>query len=160
MSEVSSTRPSRSHLRLGAVALAMLSSLLISVCGSGSGYVFGSLGTPKQADPLAPKSAGDWSADALGALSAHLDLTPEQIETLTPILAGTSEKVTRERERALFQIHLNILKVHDDVRPHLTPQQQKELDSSREKMLDSIRERFSSLIGDEDIPGNPATPTP
>ena len=89
----------------------------IFVCGSGSGYVFGSLGTPKQADPLAPKSAGDWSADALGALSAHLDLTPEQIETLTPILAGTSEKVTRERERALFQIHLNVLKVHDDIRP-------------------------------------------
>lgn len=141
------------------VWLILAALIAIFLCGSGSGYVFGSLGGKASSDrALAPRTPSEWSGEALNALAANLSLTPDQVETLSPILEKAGQSVTKERERALFQIHLNILKVHDDIRPTLEPEQQKELDLSRKKMVTLIESRFSSLIDGDGVPPNTLSP--
>jgi hypothetical protein len=127
---------------LGLIALALAA---IFLCGGGSGYVVASLHTAgERQDPAPPpaNSEAAWADQALDRLAAQLDLDPAQRAAIAPVIAGTSETITRQRERALFQIHLQLLATHDAISSHLNPTQKARLAKSREMLHTSIYEDF------------------
>ncbi len=124
--------------------------LAIFVSGSTLGYVTGHRMVP-QGLPLAPPlveddATAEWAEKALNGLEGTLGLTEEQVTTLRPVLERTGKNVFRQRDRALFQISLEVLAVHDELLPYLDPEQQKKLVKSKENMHLTIESRFKSLI--------------
>lgn len=125
--------------------------LVIFASGSTLGYVTGQRNTAPPATALpAPPAVDDatsqWADKALDGLGATLALTPEQAAALRPVLERTGKKVFRQRDRALFQIYLEVLSVHDEIAPYLEPGQQKILAKGKENMHLIIESRFKSLI--------------
>jgi hypothetical protein len=124
--------------------------LVIFVSGSTLGYVTGQRSAPPVIALAAPVAKDEviveWAEKALAGLDGTLALTDEQVATLRPVLERTGEKVFHQRDRALFQISLEVLAVHDALLPYLDPEQQKKLVKSKENMHLSIESRFKALI--------------
>lgn len=99
-----------------------------------------------------PSDPERWQEYMLARLREELKLTPEQEEPVRQRLAETAQRMQRDRDRALFQIHLQLLKLHDELGPTLTPDQQKTLAESRRKLTQSIRQKFPKLLRDTDRP--------
>lgn len=124
--------------------------LVIFVSGSGLGYVTAKrsqagAGDMQAAPPSAEKTA-DWPGRTMDKLRAALDLTEEQEARILPHVAAVGERVFHERDRAMLQISLQVLEMHDSIEPYLDPEQKKKMVRSRENMQLHIRNRFSSLI--------------
>jgi len=142
-------------LQRGKVALALLVILV-------SGIALGWYGHDVRKAPVevAPPSnntadaAKHWTDRAMVTLSQELQLTPEQEHTIRPLLQEASHKMDLDRERALFQLHLQVLKVHDELRPHLRPDQVPALDAMSLRLQQDIKRRFAPLLKD------PAHPPP
>ncbi len=123
--------------------------VVIFASGQGFGFVMGNRSAQhKGAASDHTTEAADWSREAIAKLTRQLDLTPQQISGITPVTEQAGEKVVRERERALFQIHLYLLAVHDDISPLLNETQGDALARSREKLRLTIESRFSSFLKD------------
>lgn len=137
------------------VALALL---MIFASGIGLGWFVHAArmiqtALPQQAND--PESAArHWTEGAMKTLSRELKLTPEQESAIRPLLQDASGKMELDRERVLFQLHLQVLKVHDDMRSHLRPDQLPALGAMRLRLQQDIKRRFAALLDD------PATPPP
>ncbi len=87
-------------------------------------------------------------------LSRELQLSTEQQQKIRPLLQESSRKMDLDRERALFQLHLQVLRVHDELRPHLLPDQAPALERMSLRLREDIKLRFAPLLKD------PSTPPP
>ena len=142
-------------LQRGKVALALLVILA-------SGIALGWYGhdARKSPDGSVPPSnntaeaARHWTDRAMITLSQELQLTAEQEREIRPLLQEASRKMDLDRERALFQLHLQVLRVHDELRPHLQPEQVPALERMSLRLRQDIKRRFAPLLKD------PAQPTP
>jgi hypothetical protein len=107
-----------------------------------------------------PADASKWSEQMLARLEGDLDLRPDQIEPVRKQLDSAAGRMQRQRDLALFQIYLELLKLHDDLAPNLTPDQQKRLDKSRVKLRQSTQDKFPQLLRDTTLPPEfkPQTP--
>ena len=107
-----------------------------------------------------PADAPKWSAEMLSRLEEDLDLEPGQIDAIRQQLDSVATRMQGQRDLALFQIHLELLKLHDDLAPNLTVDQQKKLAKSREKLRQSIQAKFPQLLRDTALPPEfkPQTP--
>lgn len=115
--------------------------------GGGVGYYLAN--SPAPAPPMTIPSGAVWSADILGRLTRDLKLTPEQQEVFARPLNEAGQKIADQRERSLFQIHLEVLAVHDrllDIPGELAPAQESRLKKSRDLLQQTISERFSTLL--------------
>jgi hypothetical protein len=142
-------------LQRGKVALALL---VIFASGIGLGW-FGreARKPPNVAQPPAggaPVAAGQWTDRAMTTLSKELQLTAGQQQEIRPLLQQAAGKMDLDRERALFQLHLQVLKVHDDMRPLLQPDQVPALERMRLRLRQDIKRRFAAILND------PAQPAP
>lgn len=108
---------------------------------------------PPPASPAAVV-AGPWTARAMDTLRDELKLTAEQESLVRPLLESAAGRMDLDRERALFQLHLQVLKVHDELRPHLRPDQLPALDRMRARLQRDIKRRFAAFLDD---PAQPAT---
>jgi hypothetical protein len=125
--------------------------------GGGVGYYLAN--SPAPAPPTTVSSGAVWSADILGRLTRDLGLTPEQQVVFARALDEAGQQIADQRERSLFQIHLEVLAVHDrllDIPGELAPAQESRLKKSRDLLQQTISERFSSLL-DQD-PAARSTP--
>jgi len=127
--------------------------LIIFLSGTGLGYVVGArsggdFATPDSVVPPSGTGAA-WTERAIAGLTQSLDLTETQLSLVRPIVERRGGKVHLGRERALFQIYLELLDLHDEISPLLDEAQQKKLAKSRKKMQLTIRQRFQSFIDDE-----------
>lgn len=141
-------------LQRGKVALALL---VIFASGIGLGwFAREARKLPCEAPPPAGNApaASQWSDRAMRTLSQELKLTAGQEQEIRPVLQAAAGKMDLDRERALLQLHLQVLKVHDEMRPHLQPDQVPALDRMRARLQQDIRRRFAKLLE------NPAQPTP
>ncbi|CAN5313654.1 hypothetical protein BH23VER1_BH23VER1_02340 [soil metagenome] len=139
----------RQYWKIGVALLA------IFLCGQGLGYVVASLVDRNRAPsasgaPLASPSPepGGWADEALARLRDDLGLSSAQEEALRPVLARTGDRVVQQRERALFQIHLQLLAAHDEMGSALNPDQQAKLLASRDALRRRIDERFAAFLHD------------
>ncbi len=89
-----------------------------------------------------------WAEQALERLAGDLQLTGEQRLAVQPHLEVAADRIFRERDRALLQMHLRLLEVHDTLARELglEPGQAKRLAQSRAKLKASILARFASLL--------------
>lgn len=96
-------------------------------------------------------SPEQWAGQAFDSLAGELKLTDVQRGRIKPYLAATADRVFFERDRALLQMHLRLLEVHDALaKEHaLTEAQQKRLAQSRAKLKTSILGRFSGILRTE-----------
>ncbi len=133
------------HCKIGAALLA------IFLSGQGLGFVVASL-VDREKVPAPPEIASPspapttWADDALDRLRADLELTAAQEAALRPVLDDTGAKVVHQRERALFQIHLQLLAAHDDMDGLLNPDQRAKLQASRDSLRRRIDERFAAFL--------------
>ena len=142
-------------LQRAKVALALL---VIFASGIGLGWFTRDAQKPP-ADPTPPAdnqaaAASHWTDHAMTTLTRELHLTADQQRDIRPLLQDASGKLDLDRERALFQLHLQVLKVHDDMRPFLQPDQLHALDRMKARLQDDIKRSFSALLKD------PAHPPP
>lgn len=93
-----------------------------------------------------------WSDQMLARLQDDLKLTAEQAPAVRGKLDAVSSRMQHTRDSALFQIHLELLKLHDDLSPDLQPEQQKKLAASRQKLAQSTAEKFPQLMRDTALP--------
>ena len=142
-------------LQRGKVALALLVILAsgIAVGWYGREVRKPSVDTNAAAIPAAD-AASHWTDRAMITLSQELQLTAEQAQQIRPVLQEASRKMDLDRERALFQLHLQVLKVHDELRPHLRPDQVPALQRMSLRLQEDIKSRFAPLLND------PAHPPP
>jgi hypothetical protein len=143
-------------LQRGKVALALL---VIFTSGIGLGWFGHQARTiPGESQPPAaantPVAAGIWTDRAMATLSRELQLTGAQQQEIRPLLQEAAGKMDLDRERALFQLHLQVLKVHDEMRPHLQPGQVPALERMRVRLQQDIKRRFAAILND------PSQPTP
>ena len=142
-------------LQRGKVALALL---VILASGIGLGWFAHAARklppetTPPTGNPT--ETASHWTDRAMTTLTRELHLTAEQQRQIHPLLQEASGKLDLDRERALFQLHMQVLKVHDEMRPHLQPDQVPALERMRLRLQDDIKRRFAPLLKD------PAQPAP
>ncbi|MEI7911551.1 MAG: hypothetical protein WCK77_18105 [Verrucomicrobiota bacterium] len=141
-------------LQRGKVALALL---VILASGIAVGW-FGreARKTPVEAAPPAHNTADaatHWTDRAMVTLGQELQLTAEQAQTIRPLLQEASRKMDLDRERALFQLHLQVLRVHDELRPHLRADQVPALERMSLRLQQDIKTRFAPLLKD---PAHPA----
>jgi len=138
----------------GKVALALL---VIFASGIGLGW-FGREVRKPPVEPSVPANTADaathWTDRAMKTLSQELNLTAEQERNIRPLLQEASRKMDIDRERALFQLHMQVLRVHDDLRAQLRPDQVPALERMRLRLQDDIKRRFAPLLKD------PAQPAP
>jgi hypothetical protein len=135
------------RLKVGAALAIVFAS---GVCG---GW-FGRQARQESAPPPPPPPLGSWTGRALAALRTELGLAPDQEAALAPVLAAAAQRMELDRERALFQIHLQVLQAHDEIRPHLRPDQLPELERMRARLEREIKRRFAGFLTD------PAQPSP
>ena len=95
-------------------------------------------------------SPDDWTTRACDALQHDLALSPEQSDRVRSHLTEASQGIFLDRERALLQIHLRILEVHDVLArdPSLNDQQKLRLKTSRAKLRSLITSKFADLLRD------------
>ena len=145
------TRPLQKLL----VALALLS---IFAGGAGTGW-FAHRAQQTHA-PASPPAAADpaltttWTDRAMVTLTRELQLTPDQVAAIRPVLTDAAGRMDLDKERALFQLHVQVLKVHDEMRPHLRPDQLPALEKMRQRLKADINHRFAAFLQD------PAHPMP
>ncbi|MEI7956119.1 MAG: hypothetical protein WCJ66_13200 [Verrucomicrobiota bacterium] len=143
------------NLQRGQVAVALLVILA-------SGIAVGWYGHEVRNPPLAPapppsnsaEAASHWTDRAIVTLGRELQLSTEQQKKIRPVLQEASRKMDLDRERALFQLHLQVLRVHDELRPHLQPDQLPPLERMSLRLREDIKQRFAPLLKD------PSTPSP
>jgi hypothetical protein len=104
-----------------------------------------------------------WSDEMMARLQDDLGLNKNQARGVKTKLDAASSRMQQKRDSALFQIHLELIKLHDDLAPGLTPEQQKKLAASRKKLVESTSVKFPDLLRETAVPANlhqPAQPTP
>lgn len=133
----------------GKVALALL---VIFASGIGLGWSGREIRKPQPGPPPpagnTPVAAGQWTDRAMTTLSQELHLTAAQELEIRPLLQEAAVKMDIDRERALLQLHLQVLKVHDKMRPHLQPDQEPALERMRLRLQQDITRRFAALLAD------------
>ena len=96
-------------------------------------------------------SPKQWAGQAFDSLAGDLNLTEIQRGKVRPYLEATAERVFMERDRALLQMHLRLLEVHDILTREtmLDDAQKKRLAQSRAKLKASILGRFAGILKTE-----------
>ena len=125
-----------------------LSLCVIFASGVGVGYLCGQRNAAATIITTAESTnaAEAWKTSALAKLQAELQLSPEQAESVLGVLINTENSVAQTRERALLQMHLQVLKAHDGFAPFLNPTQLAKLQRMREELKQRILIRFSNLL--------------
>jgi len=143
------------NLQRGKVAVALL---MILAGGITLGWYGHDVRNPPPAPSPPPanssEAANHWTDRAMLTLSRELQLSTEQQQKIRPLLQESSRKMDLDRERALFQLHLQVLRVHDELRPHLLPDQAPALERMSLRLREDIKLRFAPLLKD------PSTPPP
>lgn len=128
--------------------------------GLGAGYFWGKRdATPLPVAKSTPETLaavpGDWWKRALDRLVSDLQLRGEQRSRVEPLLQRSADQVFLSRDRALFQMHLELLAFHEKLAatPDLldAPQRQRVVNMSKKLRL-QIQQQFAQFLTDGAFP--------
>ena len=134
--------------------------LALFAAGAGTGYFI----AKKSASPAAisdtqikmsETATADWWQRALNRLASDLNLNENQKNAVRPMLQHTADQIFLNRDRALFQIHLELLAFHDTLgRPgsFLDSSQKMRLDALRARLRQQIETQFPKFLKDSPLP--------
>ena len=131
------------------ILLIAVALLAILGCGFGLGKQF----TPQRPINPGPPSVAmeGFEQVTLSNMSAALDLTEEQQDAVRSAIAGTREEIHETRKRALFEYHLQMLRLHDKIAPTLTEEQRAVLEKNRRLLQDTIEKQFPILLDEHPL---------
>ena len=119
----------------------------------GSGLTIGRITAPaatSRAAAAAPTAHAteSWLESASRSLKRDLQLSPAQETALQDELEATSVALREDQERALFQMHLRLLVLHDSMARSvaLNPDQTRKLADSRSKLKRLIVAKFPDMV--------------
>lgn len=133
--------------------------LLLFAAGIGTGYFLGQ-GRNRNAEIPTPAAAvqassTDWWQRALDRLSDDLKLTDAQKDSVRPLLQHSAQQMFLNRDRAMFQIHLELLAFHDSLGRTATlldASQKSRLDTLRARLRQRIESQFPQFLKDTPLP--------
>ena len=85
-------------------------------------------------------------------LIRELELTPEQIEKVSPIIDDTSRRLQEIRSESGRRVTETMRESHAAIGPHLTPEQRERLDTMKLRHRRSMRHRAPPPDADGDPP--------
>jgi hypothetical protein len=136
----------------------VLSSTLAALFGSGlaTGYFLAKpTGLPvSRSEEKVPAAAGDWWQRSRDRLAKDLSLTPEQQRLVEPMLEHSSEQIFHNRDRALFQIHLELLAFHrklDQAEGLLDGSQRRRVADLEKALRQEIEKQFPQFLKDNPL---------
>lgn len=138
-----------------------LTSTLVALfaAGAGTGYFLAKKAPAAATLPttqiVTTEATTDWWQRSLNRLAEDLKLTEAQKTSVTPMLQHTANQMFLNRDRALFQIHLELLAFHDNLgRPgtFLEPAQKVRLDALRSRLRQQIESQFPQFLKDSPLP--------
>ena len=74
-------------------------------------------------------------------LTRELELTPEQMEKLSPIIDNTSRRLQDIRRESGRRVADTMREAHAEIAPHLTPPQRERLDTMKHRHRNMMRRR-------------------
>ena len=92
-------------------------------------------------------------------LRSELELTPEQMEKVSPIIRSTSEKLQAIRSETAVRVRETMEEAGREMSPHLTAEQQQKLSELREQHRDHLKKRRFRGRG-RGKPSQAASPAP
>jgi hypothetical protein len=149
------------------ISLKDKSLLALSLCslfaaGLGGGYFWGkrdaAVAAPIQAKTTPEAAAavpGDWWKRALDRLASDLQLKQQQRQIVEPMLQRSADKVFVSRDRALFQMHLELLAFHEQLAAApdlLDGSQRQRVVSMSQKLRAQIQQQFPQFLKDSEFP--------
>ena len=99
-----------------------------------------------------PPDQERWADQMMVRLQKDLKLSEAQESAVRARLDAVSSRLQQKRDSALFQIYLELIKLHDDLAPGMNADQQKELAISRKRLVDALRQKFPDLLRETDVP--------
>lgn len=147
-------------IRLRDKILVSFSLLLLFAAGVGSGFLIGkrqadqSAVTSTVTTTAAAASSTDWWQKSLDSLAADLKLSAAQKASIQPLLLNTGDRMFHNRDRAMFQIHLELLAFHEAVGKQaglLDAAQMQRLDSMRSNLRKRIEKQFPQFLKDSPL---------
>ena len=141
--------------------IALTSALLaLFAAGTGTGYFIAKKSTAPAAasdtqTTLSDTTTTDWWQRSLNRLASDLNLNETQKNAVRPMLQRTADQMFLNRDRALFQIHLELLAFHDTLgRPgtFLDATQKMRLDTLRARLRQQIETQFPQFLKDSPLP--------
>lgn len=131
----------------------------------GAGVMVGRMTAPAPHESAAPaalpaQDATAWVDTAVRKLAEELKLDEAQQATARENLTPVAASIFADQERALFQMHLRLLELHDTLAKagNLAPDQVQRLGRSRLKLKELIIEKFPRMVRENPSPligGNP-----
>jgi hypothetical protein len=130
--------------KYGKIALALLA---IFASGQAIGWMLATHPCQGGGTPAASASE-QWTQEMLARLKSDLDLTDAQVQPIEARLRETAQQIQHERDRAMLQIDLELVKLHDDLSSAVTPEQKIRLDQSRKNLVELIRRKYPQFLRD------------
>lgn len=84
------------------------------------------------------RNSGDLAAHMRAHWKWELDLTPAQLEEITPIIDQTAKQLDEIRSDSGRRVAEALAQSHRDLAPHLTPEQRAKLDKMAERRRHSF----------------------
>ena len=120
--------------------------LVIFGAGQGFGFMLASRIAPNPTPAPQKTWTDNWVEETIAQLQTELNLSDPQVAAIEPSLRETGNSIRAERQRALFQIHLNILEVHAQIDGHLTEAQKVKLQKSHDQLKRRIQRQFPEIM--------------
>ena len=127
-------------------ATILVALLTIFLCGYGVGFLTGEKKgrTKSTPPPIIGKTSieGDWQTRTMERLTRLLDLSDEQTQMVENEVKLTSQKIQTSRDLAVEDYYRSLLDLHDQILPHLEPEQQEKIKKDRKSLQHAIDSRF------------------
>jgi Spy/CpxP family protein refolding chaperone len=104
---------------------------------------------------LGPPHSGDVSGRMREHLQKELDLTPEQMVKIAPIVDATSAKLDAIRVETAERVRKVMEDSKSEIAPQLTPEQQKKLQELKQKHIKILRHHGFEPTGPDGPPPSP-----
>lgn len=115
-----------------------------------------------------------WGPERLKLLEKRLELTPEQMAALKPIIRRDVDALNKLRQSSFAETRRILQRIEADTAALLTPEQKKKFDALNEEMRERVRKQFEQRRGERgekregrppgppsgDEPGGPPPPPP
>lgn len=110
---------------------------------------------------LVRRAAPDqWGPMHLRNLAKRLDLSPEQVEQLKPIVRRNMEELGRLRNQSMSESRVVMERMQKEIADKLTPEQRTRFDELNREMRERFRKFMQKRPGRPPGPGGPDGPRP
>jgi Spy/CpxP family protein refolding chaperone len=114
--------------------------LALFLAGGGSGAVI--TWQVCKRTPVAPSPPAEIGARLRARFQSRLDLTPEQMQKITPLIDQAMRRVEAIRRETASQVFANVSNMHEQVLLVLTPEQKVKFEELERERREYLRQKF------------------